>query len=157
MVTGRPVLEQTTEPKALHISAQPGSAGTWITPIWIEEGRYRVEYRLKTQGVLADPAQPLGGAGLRVWSNRKISSGIHWSWFPYNTSRDPLRRGEIVVTNFVARRLTGTTGWTDLTYEIELRQPMADLEVRCELYANAGEAWFDPDSVRITRLTDTCP
>ena len=33
----------------------------------------------------------------------------------------------------------------------ELHQPMADLQFLCELRADKGEAWFDPDSIRLVR------
>ena len=60
-------------------------------------------------------------------------------------------------TNSANTRLTGTTDWTLVKYEIELRNPIADLQVLCELYAKSGEAWFDPKSLKITRKTDICP
>lgn len=156
-LSGRPVLDQTLQPDALHLAAKGESAAAWHTTVWLEEGNYRIAGRIKTQGVVVPPDTPLAGVGFRVWSSRKVTDGVHWGWFPYRESRDYQRRGELVATNFVPVRLTGTRDWTDVAYEIELRQPLADLEVRCEFYATAGEAWFDLKSLRITRLTDVCP
>jgi hypothetical protein len=69
---------------------------------------------------------------------------------------DPIyaRRGELCPSNCTPLRLTGTTNWTEVTCEIELRQPLADLEVLGELCA---EAWFDPRSLKIARKTSLCP
>jgi hypothetical protein len=155
--SGRCLLEQTTAPEALHITTGEGGGAYWLTTVWLEEGRYRFEGRVKTKGVRADLDYPLAGAGLRVWSNRKMTDGVHWGWFPYSQSRDALRRGEIVATNCIPRRFIGSRDWFDVTYDIELRQPMADLEMRCEIHGDAGEAWFDLKSLRLTRLTDSCP
>jgi spore coat protein H len=154
---GQPRLDLATEPDLLHLAATPGSIGAWLTTVWLEEGNYRIEGRVKTRAIQAGAGDPLAGAGLRVWSNRKITEGLQWSWFPYRESGDRLRRGEVVAPDFVPQRFTGSRDWTDVTYEIELRQPIADLEVRCELEADAGEAWFDLSSLRITRLTDATP
>jgi len=156
-LSGSPVLERTVQPDALHLTAKGEAAGAWCTTVWLEEGNYRIDGRIKTQGVVISQDTPLAGVGFRVWSTRKVTDGVHWGWFPYRESRDYQRRGELVASNCVPVRLTGTRDWTDVTYEIELRQPLADLEVRCELYGTAGEAWFDLKSLRITRLTDSCP
>jgi spore coat protein H len=155
--SGRCLLDQTPDPAVLHIATEGGGAACWMTTVWLEEGRYRLEGRIKTSRVRAGVSSALTGAGLRIWSNRKVSDGIHWDWFPYRESRNVLRRGEMVATNCVPRRFSGSHDWTDVTYEIELRQPLADLEVRCELQGDAGEAWFDLKSLRLTRLTDSCP
>jgi spore coat protein H len=151
-------LDQTEQPPALHITATAPGLGVWFTTVWLEEGRYRLEGRVKTRGVQAELGNdPVAGAGLRLWSNRKLSGGLDWSWFPYRESRDHLRRGEMVAPSYEAQRLAGTHDWTPIVYEIELRQPLADLEVRCELSAEAGEAWFDLQSLRLTRLTNVTP
>ncbi len=155
--SGRCVLDQTASPDALHIGVGQGGMACWTATVWLEEGNYRLEGRIKTKGVRADLDDPLAGAGLRMWSSRKMTDGLHWGWFPYSQSREMQRRGEMVATNCVPRRFIGSRDWIDVTYEIELRQPMADLEVRCELRGDAGEAWFDLKSLRLTRLTDSCP
>jgi spore coat protein H len=156
-VSGRPGFDPTSEAGALHISAKPSAAGAWGTRLWLEEGAYVLQARIKTRGVVPGGDPLLAGAGLRVLSPRKRSAGVHWSWFPYHESRDFVHRGEVAPTNSIKTRLVGTRDWTEVKYEIELRQPIADLEVLCELYAEAGEAWFDLKSLTITRQTDICP
>jgi hypothetical protein len=97
-----------------------------------------------------------GGAGFRVWSDRKDTRGASWGWFPFSNTRDYQLGGLIpVVTNSVEQRLTGTTDWQDLRHEFELRQPVADLQIQCVLQASAGEAWFDLSSLKIRRLSLT--
>ena len=155
--SGRCLLDQTAAPEGLHLTAGEGGRAFWHTTVWLEEGNYCIQGRVKTRGVRADLDNPLAGAGLRVWSHRKVSDGLHWDWFPYRQSYNSPRRGEMVATNCIPRHFIGNRDWINVAYEIELRQPMADLEVRCELQADAGEAWFDPKSLRITRLTDSCP
>lgn len=154
---GKPILDKTATPIALHISADKAAAGAWGTTVWLEEGIYLVEGRIKTRDVVVTPNQPIIGAGLRVWSDRKLTDGVHWGWFPYRESRDLLHRGEVASTNSANTRLTGTTDWTLVKYEMELRNPIADLQVLYELYAKSGEAWFDPKSLKITRKTNICP
>jgi hypothetical protein len=149
---GKPVFSRVEEkPAALHIDAGRGrSSGAWTTTIWLEEGTYRVTARVKTRGVVAAGEAPRAGAGLRVWSRRKVTDGVHWDWFPYRESRDPETRGEIPPIN-ISRRLFGTSDWKEVSYDFELRQPMADPQISCELRAENGEAWFDVDSLKITR------
>ena len=64
---------------------------------------------------------------------------------------DQLRRGECTPTNAAPPRLYGDNPWTPISYEIDLREPVADLEIWCELRDSSGEAWFDARSLRITR------
>ena len=45
------------------------------------------------------------------------------------------------------------TNWTEVRCEIDLRQPLAELELHCEA-AGLGEAGFDLRSLRLTRWTD---
>jgi len=48
-------------------------------------------------------------------------------------------------------RASGDSDWKQITYDFELHQPMADLQLFCELHADKGEAWFDTDSIRLVR------
>ena len=156
-VLSRPVLDRAQAPDALHITASKGSAGAWVHVAWLEEGAYTLSGRIKTAGVVPNPRQSLRGAGLRVVSTRKQNDGVHWDWFPFRESGDLARRGEMAIPNAPNPRLSGTRDWTVVTYQFELRQPLADLELLCELYADAGEAWFDLNSLQLTRKTDICP
>jgi spore coat protein H len=147
-------LEKTTDqPLALHIVANdPVRLASWQSTLWLEEGQYRLEARLKTSDVQPIAGSSNSGAGLRVWSTRKISQGPSWSWLPLEASRDPQLRGLIpVMTNTVQKRLAGNTGWTTITHDFDLRQPIADLEIQCVIENATGSAWFDASSLRIQR------
>ncbi len=144
----------TSSPPALRLQAgNASSLASWCTTLWLEEGRYRVEGRVKTIGVRGSAAGD-AGAGLRVWSSRKDTRGASWSWFPYANGRDPREGGFIpAFTNTVERRLSGDSPWQMVSHEFELRQPLADLQIQCVLQASAGAAWFDLESLRIRRLS----
>ena len=113
---------------------------------WLEQGRYRLQGRVRQAPGPAATNQMT--CGFRVRAPRKRSLGIDWGW-------DSRRRAGEERVNLVYQPLPSTAGtnWTELTCEIDLRQPMADLEILCEA-SGAGEAWFDLRSLRLTRLTD---
>lgn len=152
---GEITFNRTASPLAalrVHVRDTP-SVGLWNTLLWLEEGRYRIEGRVRTLGVNASADT---GAGFRVWSSRKDTRGPSWSWFPYATGRDPLQGGILpVLTNAPQQRLTGDRDWTLVTHEFELRQPLADLNIQCLLQATDGVAWFDESSLKIRRLSTT--
>jgi hypothetical protein len=107
---------------------------------------------VKTHNVQSLAGSSNSGAGLRVWSTRKISQGSSWSWLPLEAARDPEARRLIpAMTNTVQQTLTGDSDWTVLTHEFDLRQPIADLQTKCVLENATGEAWFDVSSLRIER------
>ena len=61
---------------ALRISAEQGSSvGSWRTKVFLENGRYRLEGKVKTRDVLIDPGDRRGGAGFRVGARRQLVSG----------------------------------------------------------------------------------
>ncbi len=152
---GEIAFNRTASPLAalrVHVRDTP-SVGHWSTLLWLEEGRYRIEGRVRTLGVNATADT---GAGFRVWSSRKDTRGASWSWFPFATGRDPLQGGILpVLTNAPQQRLTGDRDWTLVTHEFELRQPLADLNIQCLLQATDGVAWFDESSLKIRRLSTT--
>ena len=146
----------TNEPHALRLSVrETPSLGAWSTTLWLDEGRYRIEGRVKTLGVESD-GRADAGAGFRVWSARKETRGASWSWFPYATGRD-LRNGGLIpaLTNAPSPRLSGEQDWQPVAYEFELRQPLADLQIQCVLQASSGAAWFDLSSLKIRRTALT--
>ncbi len=149
---GQPDFARTSgDPGALRIGASNGPVvAMWKTTVWLEEGTYRLSGRVRTREVRTAAETARAGASLRVCSRRKISAGVHWDWFPYRESRDPETRGEIPPIHDVAP-LSGTTDWTEVTYDFELRQPMADLEILCELRAESGVTWFDLASLKLKR------
>jgi hypothetical protein len=149
---GDSTLSTTNDASVLHIQTKPpDTIGAWVTKVWLEEGSYRVTARIKARVTTIDPDDRFAGAGLRVQSHRKLTEGSSWDWFPYRESRNPQTRG-ILPPLKTSRRLSGTNDWTEVTYDFDLRQPMADLEIRCELRANDGEAWFERESLKIRRI-----
>jgi len=150
--SGDSTLSSTNDSTVIHIQTKaPDAIGAWVTKVWLEDGSYRVTARIKARVTTVDPDDRFAGAGLRVQSHRKLTEGSSWDWFPYRESRNPQTRG-ILPPLKTSRRLTGTNDWTEVTYDFDLRQPMADLEIRCELRANDGEAWFDRESLKIRRI-----
>jgi spore coat protein H len=155
---GRVILDKTPDaPPAVHVKvSNETSFGAWTSTVWLEEGRYRVEGRIKTRGVHGGVRNEAAGAGFRVSSERKETRGASWGWFPYSSSQDRQLGGLIpAMTNTVEARLTGDTDWTAITHEFELRQPIADLQIQCVLQAATGEAWFDLSSLKIRRTSLT--
>ena len=149
---GVPLFSRTTgSPAALGVRAtNDASLGVWTTTMWLEEGRYRIEGRIKTQGVSGDQ-----GAGFRAWSARKEAMGASWSWFPYGNGGDWRKIGLIPPVGENPPPLTGDHDWTLVTHEFELRQPLADVQLLCALQTRDGEAWFDLSSLRIRRTSFT--
>jgi len=146
----------TNAPPALRVSVRDTpSLGAWTTTLWLEEGRYRIEGRVKTLGVESD-GRADAGAGFRIWSTRKETRGASWSWFPYASGRDPRMGGMIpALTNAPQQRLSGERDWQLVTHEFELRQPLADVQIQCALQASSGAAWFDLSSLKIRRTALT--
>jgi hypothetical protein len=148
---GAPIFFQPTNTASIGIRAGAGSSGAWVTPVWLEGGQYRVQGRVRTFPLAAGATNPVT-AGFRIRSPRKRSLGLDWGW-------DGRRRAEYrpggESGNLAYQPLPPAAGtnWTDLACEIDLRQPVADLEIYCEA-AGAGEAWFDPASLKLTRRTD---
>jgi hypothetical protein len=149
---GGVVADKSTD-AALHLNVTAAtSAAAWNSTLWLEEGSYRLEARIKTRGVRSDGDGTNNGAGLRVWTARKASAGASWSWSPLQAARDPQIRGVIpVMTNTVQRRLVGDNDWTTIRHDFELRQPIADLQIQCVIENSTGEAWFDTSSLQIQR------
>lgn len=162
---------------SMEIAAAPGgAAGSWRTQIWLEAGTYRVQGRIRLEEVVAPvpevkesgpapagpgrpqnvprrpPALEPRGAGFRVFSSRKITDGSYWGWLPFRESRDLAHRGDLPPLAGSGTRLMGTVEWTPINHEFELRQPLADLTIACELHAVSGRAVFDPASLSLVRV-----
>jgi hypothetical protein len=102
-----------------RISADQGSCvGSWRTSVALEQGRYRLEGRVKTQGVVTDPGDPRGGVGLRTAKTR------------------------------IAQTLSGDHEWTSVAHEFDVPEDVTDIELVCELRARKGEAWFYVESLK---------
>jgi spore coat protein H len=143
-----------TRPKqpveALQLKIQEPGAHAWTAKVWLEEGRYVIEGRVKTRGAKSATRNPDDGAGFSVWSSRKATEGPSWGWFPFRAG-DPKVAGLIPVFTPKEQRVTGDSDWTTVTHEFELRQPIADLDILCILSGSTGEAWFDLSSLKIRR------
>ena len=152
---GEVVADKSDAPAALHLKvSNETSFGAWTALTWLEEGRYVLEGRVRTRNVRGAVRNEEGGAGFRVWSDRKETRGASWGWFPYSNLNDSQLGGLISpMTNSVNQRLTGTADWATIRHEFELRQPLADLQIQCVLQGNAGEAWFELSSLKIRRLS----
>lgn len=163
-----------TKAAGKELELEANSTQVWASTVWLEAGKYRLEGRIKTQGVVGrtDPDQTVmperrvvngvvrnfvsaagnsGGAGFKVWSERKLTEGVEWDWFPFRESRNFRSRGLLPATAATSR-LTGNAGWTSFTYEFELRQPIADLHIIFDLIASSGKAFLDPDTVTLRKL-----
>ncbi|HZR19835.1 MAG TPA: CotH kinase family protein [Verrucomicrobiae bacterium] len=100
--------------------------GSWRLPVWLPAGRYRVEGSARVRGVAGLPSQTGSGAGLRVIGTRR-GSGLQG-----DCSR-----------------------WTLVRYDFTVQPDCEWVELIAELRAFSGSAWFDPDSLRLTRLSKT--
>jgi hypothetical protein len=49
------------------------------------------------------------------------------------------------------KRLAGSTEWLHAIYEFDVSEPIAEIELVCELRGTAGEAWFDLQSLTLRR------
>lgn len=157
---GEPLLSRAMNvPATLRIRATNGPClGVWTTTLWLDEGRYRIEGRVKTLGIPGQPGDEQGqqGAGFRAWSMRKEAQGASWNWFPYGNNGDWRMIGAIpAFSKAPQQRLTGNHDWTTVTHEFELRQPLADVQLQCVLQSTDGEAWFDLSSLRLRRVSLT--
>lgn len=126
-VFGQPAM--TREPgenggEYLHLTTKKGSSiGTWRSKVWLEQGSYVVEGRVKTKGIVADIGDSRGGAGLGLAKSRP------------------------------EKPLLGTTDWTAFKHEFTVNDPIGEAQVVCEFRGAEGEAWFDLQSLRLKRLT----
>jgi spore coat protein H len=152
LISGTPVFLQPTNPASMVVRTSMGSTGAWVAPIWLEEGRYLLKGRARAVPVITPGVTNHVTAGLRVRSERKRPAGLDWGW---DTRRRAEYRPGGETGNMVYQPLPPTAGtnWTDLACEIDLRQPLADLDIICEAFGN-GEAWFDKASLKLTRITD---
>jgi spore coat protein H len=152
LMAGAPVFLQPTAPASLVVKTSLSSTGAWVAPIWLEHGRYLLQGRVRAVPVVAPGLTNQVRAGLRVRSERKRPAGLDWGW---DTRRRADYRPGGETGNMVYQPLPATAGtnWTELSCEIDLRQPVADLDIICEA-SGTGEAWFDKESLKLTRITD---
>jgi hypothetical protein len=158
-----------------ELSLNGGPQKVWGTTVWLVEGKYRIEGRVRTEKLvpLADSqgtarretrvvngvvqnyvtvANQPGGAGFRVWSQRKLVEGNDWDWFPYRESRNYTVRGNLPPAPGTGKRISGDSEWTTVSCDFELRQPVADLHILFDTLASGGKAFLDTESVTIQKL-----
>jgi hypothetical protein len=106
----------------LHIATSSGCIASWRTTTVLPAGKYRIDARMKTKGVVFKGGEPREGAGLRISGHR------------------------------VGQKNEGDRDWFQTAFDFEVQQDGAEKELICELFANQGEAWFDLKSLTLKRL-----
>ncbi len=125
---GHPVM--TREPgedgkETLHLTTKKGSSiGSFRTKVWLEKGKYVVEGKVKTRGIVPDIGDSRGGAGLGLARRRD------------------------------AKPIAGTKDWTAFTHEFSVEEPLGQAQIVCEFRGAEGEAWFDLQSLRVKRVPE---
>ncbi len=134
---GKPAMDEVTEGghTLLHISAPSGSCvGVWSTRVRLEPGKYQLIGRVRSRGVVTDPGDRKGGAGLRNTGrrfNQKLTGDNDWKEMVFE-----FEMGE---------------GPTDFGFLAPIQEETPDVELLCELRAAKGEVWFDKDALRLVR------
>ncbi len=115
--------EKTADGKyLLRISTENGCTASWRTTRLLTHGKYRLEARIKTEGVVLNPDDPRAGAGLRISRHR------------------------------TGQRNEGDHDWMDVSFEFDVAEPQREIELIGELRADKGSVWYDLDSFRLKRL-----
>jgi hypothetical protein len=113
--------------RTLRIAAkQRGTVGSWRTALRLPPGKYSFAARVKTLGVDPFDAQP------RATGEQMVGGA-----------------GIRISGSLPASRLKGNAAWQLMTQDFELTD-LRDVEFVAELRANAGQAWFDLDSMKLT-------
>jgi spore coat protein H len=97
--------------------------GSWRLALWLPAGAYRIEGSAKTSGVAGLPSRTGSGAGVRVLGTRR-GSGV-----------------------------LDSSGWAPVRQDFVVQEDCEWVELIAELRAFTGTAWFDPESLRLVRLT----
>ncbi len=112
------LLEEVDPETDRRYSIQVGESGqcvaSWRRRVLLAQGRYRIEGRLKTEGVEPRTDDQGTGAGIRISGGRRDN------------------------------KLTGDTDWKTVTYDFEVTDDMRDVELVAELRATKGRLWLKP-------------
>lgn len=144
-ISGAPAFLQSSN--LLSLRTATNASGAWVSTQWLEHGRYRLQGRVRR--VSSEAATNQVVCGFRIRAPRKRSLSLDWGW-------DGRRRVDDAERFHLAWQplpSAAGTNWTELSCELDLRQPVADVEVLCET-SGPGEGWFDLTSLQLTRLTD---
>jgi hypothetical protein len=107
----------------LHILTQSETSASWKATALLDRGRYRFEGKAKVSGIKPLRQGIHQGAGLRLAGRQRQSPD-----------------------------LVGPGAWQTLTEEFEVDTDGTEIQFLCELRAEAGEAWFDLESLQVVRL-----
>lgn len=113
--------------RSLHITAGTNCVASWRTRVLLEKGRYVLEGRVWTAGVVPLPNET---------AKKGVGAGLRTS-----------RSGEARTNSLV-----GDSNWQQLEYEFIVSGETEEPWLICELRASGGEAWFDLDSLRLRKL-----
>jgi spore coat protein H len=106
----------------VQISNSGQSSASWRSKIMLEDGRYRFTAVARSAGLVPFRDDKGEGAGIRI-------SGAN------------ARRNKI----------TGNSGWTQLTFDFEVPGGN-EVTLVCESRASRGDVWFDLDSLKLEKL-----
>ncbi|HEX7861873.1 MAG TPA: CotH kinase family protein [Verrucomicrobiae bacterium] len=106
----------------LRVATEKGCTASWRNTARLQPGKYRLEARIKTRGVVFDSTDPRAGAGLRVSGHRE------------------------------GQKNAGDSDWKSIAFDFEVTPEKPDVELVCELRANAGEILYDASSIQLKRL-----
>jgi spore coat protein H len=108
------------------LSLAPGPSNqvqaSFRTKVRLARGTYRLDAKVKTNGVVATPDDKGFGAGVRLGGS--------------------MRKNNVI----------GTTDWQTVSHEFEAGQDLQEIELVAELKSTAGSALFDLASLRVYKL-----
>ncbi len=103
-------------------AAGENTVASWRTSVILPAGKFRFTGEARAAQVTGDAGDAAAGAGLRI-SGGKLT-----------------------------QKLSGEAAWTKMEYEFEVTAEGEEKELVCELRCRQGEAWFDSQSLRLTRV-----
>jgi hypothetical protein len=110
----------------LHINSltDTNCTASWRSHVQLPPGEYRFEARARTAGVVPVKDKKGEGAGVRISGTQKART----------------------------HGLVADREWTPITFDFSVTPDRSgEVDLLCELRASKGEAWFDLDSLTLTR------
>lgn len=116
--TGDTLLEEVDPETDRRYSIQVGESNdcvaSWRRRVLLAQGRYRIEARLKTEGVEPRTDDQGTGAGVRISGGRRDN------------------------------KIIGNSDWQTVSYDFEVTDVVRDVELVAELRATKGRMWLKP-------------
>lgn len=111
------------EKKAYSVSCGPSGRciASWRRKVLLTQGTYTFHAIVKTNDVAAIEDEKGSGAGLRISGQNRTN------------------------------KLEGTSDWKPLEFEFTVAEETREVELVAELRTTAGQAWFDRESLRLSR------